>query len=229
MKATDKSATKPLVTLAKAAAAAIALVGAMGQANASVIFTFTEVGGTVKMTSSGVLDTTKLVAVAPRVGTWGGTGIENNDTPGDIDIMGGTRFGQVDVSFGFRAGTDTSDITAPGGPFTKSDFSSASITGSRSFTTYSGFDGAWFRQAGIGVRASDIVGGLWTPDQTWTWGMGQTFASLGLVSGTYTVADALTGEAITIQVGTATIPEPGTLGLIGLALAGLAVARRRKS
>jgi hypothetical protein len=180
----------------------IALVAALALscmqfAQANVMFQFTESGGNVSMTSSGTLDTSKLVLSTFPDG-WGGTGIEDNPT--DIDIMGGTSFGDIDISFGFHAGTDTSAITNPGGPFTFSDFSWTVTSGSKSFTTYSGFDGGGIRQAGIGMISADISGGFWSPHQNWT-SFGATFASLGLNVGTYSVIDSETGETITIQVG----------------------------
>ena len=181
------------------------------------------------MTSSGVLDTSKLVLLASSA-SWGGTGTEDNSTPGDIDIMGGNDAGTIDLSYGFHAGTDASAITNPGGPFAFDHFSVANITGSNEFATYSGFDSG-LRQPGITIERADIVAGLWTPDQTWTYSPGDTFASLGLIAGDYLVTDAVTGESIDIRIGSvASVPEPSTLAILSAGLIGLGgfVRRRRQ-
>src|SRR5438309_5827675 len=103
-----------------ASAVGLALMLGASAAHASVVFEFDEVGGTVTMTSSGTLDTGKLVIVNRSDG-WGGTGTENN-TAGNIDIMGGISVGNPDLQFGFHTGTNASSITNPGGPFAFTSF-----------------------------------------------------------------------------------------------------------
>ncbi len=205
------------------AAAVLALSASLSRAD--VTFTFSQVGADVVMTSSGTLNIANLLSSSYGDG-WGGTGIENNATAGDIDIMGGTSFGVIDTLFKFNSGTDASAITTPNGPFSFSNFGWAVTSGSTSFSTYSGFLGG-FRQPGIGMRAADIISGLWTPNQNWINTSG-TFASLGLNLGTYAVSDRLTGETITIQVGESRVPDGGTtLALLGGTFLGLAALRRR--
>jgi hypothetical protein len=197
--------------------------------HANVIFTFSEVGADVIMTSSGILDTTKLIPVP--FSDWGGTGIEDN---GNHDIMGGTEAGGIDTSFGFHAGTDFSQWASANGPWSTDNFS-PTFTGTKDFTTYH-FDNSipvpgfpfGVQVPGIGVYAADIVNGFWTPDQIWTFS-NNTFASLNMFSGTYSVSDIQTNETITFQmIGTSAVPEPATLLLVGLGMTGLVFVRRRQ-
>ena len=184
---------------------------------ADITFKFAEVGNDVTMSSSGIFDTTGLSMVGPF--GWGGTGIEEN---GNHDIMGGTLFGSIDTSFAFNAGTDFSQWASANGPWSASDFSAVVNAGSRSFTTYVRDPANNTQIPGLGVRANDMNGALWTPDQSWTWS-NQTFASLSMFEGSYSVSDSVTGETITFLV----VPGPATIGLLGLGL-GFGRTRRRR-
>jgi hypothetical protein len=187
-------------------AALITFGSLAGGANAGVTFTFEEVGGNVVMTSSGSIDTLGLVS-APLMG-WGSVGIYNS---GAMTVMGATtgETSELDLAFAFNSGTDFSAWMP--GPALNSSFYIFTVTaGSKQFATYSG--GAP-HLPGLGIVSNDLVGSVWTPDQTWT-ANGTTFASIGLNPGTYTVSDAVSGESITYQIGP--VPEPTSALLVGL-------------
>jgi hypothetical protein len=206
--------------------AGLAGVLSVSSARADAIFTFLEVGPNVTMTSSGTVNTANLLSAAAQ--GWGGVGIEQN---GNTDIMGSTGAGAVEVSFGFHPGTDFSAWQNLPGPWTQSSFDWQVTGGSEAFTTYVR-DGGGRQIPGLGVERADIVGGFWTPDQSWI-NLNDSFASLGMNPGTYTVSDALTHESITFQIGASPVPGPvvgaGLPGLI-MAFGGmLAWTRRRKA
>lgn len=192
-------------------------------ANAGIVFTFTESGANVVMNSSGTIDTSKLV-LQQVVNGWGGTGVEEN---GIHDIMGGTTVGDVNMSFGFHAGTDFSPWASANGPWAADNFNTTINSGTKGFTTYiRGSNGA--QVPGLGIEREDLDGVLWSPDQNWTF-LNASFASLQMFAGTYTVTDAQTGEFITFQIGAGNeLPEPGAAALVGLALLGAYAARRAK-
>lgn len=199
--------------------AAVLLFGfSMGQAQAGVVFAFSESGGNVLMNTSGVLNTANLVRVWPS--GWGGVGIETNVEP-QSDIMGDTSMGWVDMGFGFHDGTDLTPWI--GGMFTSSNFG-WSTQGTTQFATYIC---GLIRTPGIGISNGDLVGSLWTPDVSWQ--KVGTFASLGLTPGDYTITDSVTNEFISIQIGdVVSVPEPASIALLGLGLVGFGFMRRKQ-
>ena len=183
---------------------------------AGLLFSFSESNGDVIMTSSGSFDTTGLVEVA--FASWGSTGVQQYN---DFSIMGGTDVGSTDKTFEFNAGTDTSAWA--GTAWTTGWEGASSYTGTKAFSTYTRTNGS---TPGLSVTTSDIVNGVWTTDQAWVFS-NKTFAELTMITGTYTVMDALTNEFITFQVGTTSVPEPTTLAIFSLAIMGL-VSRKLK-
>jgi hypothetical protein len=213
--------TKVNIWLAKLAGL-VAVLTFAANAQAGVVFTFSQSGAQVVMQSSGSVDTSKLISTA--AGGWGGRGIETNAAP-ETDIMGDTTMGALNAGFRFSPGTDQSDWV--GGLFTSSNFNWTG-TGSTQFSTYVLLSGQ--RSAGLSINTQDLVGTTWTPDVNWI-SIGNTnLSGLGLTAGTYSVVDAVTQEFITIQVGPISnaIPEPTSLALVGFSLAALGMTRRAK-
>jgi hypothetical protein len=78
----------------------------------------------------------------------------------------------------------------------------------------------------LGVPQGYVSGNPLSDTATWD---STTFASLGVTPGTY-VWSWGTGanQNFTLQIGPAAAPEPGTLTLLGAALASFAFLRRRR-
>jgi|GEM_PF-1675255 len=219
-------------TLGVVVAVVTVVVAAMGQAHASVIFSFTEADGNVLMQSSGVLDTAKLVG-KERTG-WGSAGLQFGRDE-DSSTMGDTTMGGVNTAFGFNDGTDFSPWK--GDMFTKNYFSWTS-SGTTQFATYA-IGRNYLFLPGIVLASDDIVGSLWTPDVAWS--TSGTFETAGLTTGVYTITDALTAESISIQIGVnessddvVSVAEPASFGIVGFGLAcagmlGAGLSRRKSA
>jgi len=162
---------------------------------AQLVFTFLEVGGNVTMTPSGSIDTNDLVAGSSN--GWGGAGTQFY---GDLCVLGDTASkgsSNLGAGFGFSDGTDYSDFLGASCPFSRDEFT-WTTTVTKSFATYQEPQSGVY-VPGLLVDASDLLDGVFTPDGTWT--VAGTFASIGLRPGTYSVADAVTGACITVQIG----------------------------
>jgi hypothetical protein len=173
------------------------------------MFSFKEVGDYVEMKSAGVLDTSKLVSVSP--GFWGDSGVETNAPP-ESDIMGDTTMDvQLDQGYAFNPGTDLSPWI--GDMFSNSNFGWTS-TGTTQFATY--YLQSNLRTPGISLSSADMIGSLWTPDISWR-KLG-SLSVLGLTPGTYSIADAVTSESITIEIQDPAA-VPGPMPILGAAAA----------
>jgi len=209
---------KTLQTTGAVCSILLVMATGMGTARAGLIFTFEEVGSDVIMTSSGSIDTAGLVSTS--FADWGGTGVY---TDGTIGLIGGTDAGGINTSYAFHAGTDFTPWTT-GNPWNASFFA-FSFVGTKGFATFVNAVGGGY-DPGLAINTSDLVGSVWTPDQDWT-AAGETFASIGLNPGTYTVTDNVSGEFITFQIGAA--PEPATLALLGLGTLAFGIRRRSQN
>ena len=71
-----------------------------------------------------------------------------------------------------------------------------------------------------GYVSGSLIGGSMTFDD-------ETFASLGIAPGTY--AASLPTDTVTLVIGPAQLPEPASLALLALGLAGIGYSRRKRN
>ena len=177
----------------------LALIISSKMAYAGVIFTLTEVGGDVLIEGSGSYD---LTGAAPV-----GSGVQDGFIDSSLGLSVGGPFGGVDF-YG---------LTLNPGAFGTGGF----LNGNPDFGDRFGIDViniGGFITVPTGYVSGDLLSGS-------TLFSGQSFASLGLVPGTFEYG--IPNDTLTVQVDR--IPEAPMISLFGLGLAGLGWLRRKKA
>jgi PEP-CTERM motif len=192
-----------------AGVAALSLAAVGGPAEASVVIDMSEVGGNVVTTGSGTVDL---------------AGLSFSSSGGDAGFVFAS-LGSVGVGSSSEAGDDLYSGAIGPASFGTGGF----IIPFGQSGDLLGLFGNFF-PAEIFVPHGYVSGTLLSGSSTY---VGQTFASLGLTRGTYlyTWGSGPTADSLTIKIGVAAIPEPGTwammmLGFAALGLAGFRAARK---
>ena len=149
-------------------------------------------------------------------------------TSGSLDLTGLT----FDFPVGNTPGIASFDaFVATGGPGTNVEyegFTGPSTWGSGNFAPASSSSGTYFSVDGsllaLDVPTGYVSGSPISSTATW---LGQSFASLGLIPGTYVYATP--NDTITVNVGlrVAAVPEPATWAMMLVGFFGMALAIRR--
>jgi hypothetical protein len=199
-----------------ARAGTVALLGVAlthgGPAGGAVIVTATQSGGDVVFSGSGTLNLTALTSV-------GGTGnlLAGIDFGREL-LLGAAPMSFASVSFYGAAG----QITAPGA-FGSDLFTQPSLgSGSRFGIAVEAFSGQ--TAPAIVVPSGYVSGASLSATSTFT---GKTFASLGIVPGTYVWSwgAGATADTLTLNI----VPEPIALLHLAAATAALGALRRRRA
>jgi hypothetical protein len=185
-------------SLAAIALALVSWIPAIAQAD--IVISAQETGGNVVFTFSGSVDLSGLGAPDGTAGS----------TSGINPALGAFIFSSVS--------SDPLD-TWTGYSFPSYGAGGVQLADSASVPTGFGF-GTFAR---LVIEDSYISGTSISGSMTFD---SETFASLGLTLGTYVAS--LPSDTVTLVIGPSQIPEPASIGLLGLALAGLGFFSLRK-
>jgi hypothetical protein len=202
----DVATTAPRVRFACLAVVACLWACALpGAGRAGIIYTLTEVGPDVVGSGSGTLDITDL---SQR-----------------FNISGSSAF--LEATFG----TIITGTSGEGFPHISGPLSFGSGVGELATSQSGDYFGIERdkTEPNLLVPTGYVSGTALSATDTWS---GQNFASLGLIPGTYTWTwgSGTDADFFTLQVGPTAAPEPASLTLLGLGVAGIAgyAWRRRR-